>query len=422
MIPFETIEEDALQKLTDARVLLATTVRSIEATSEKLEEQEHYVIKLEFINGSIKNLLELFNKCKSTIQLEIESYEKKKTKVVEDSMKRLDELHDMKLRMSEIKVDPSLNSSGKSLFDFINEESVEELTNSVMMYIEKISKRPGNSFANSVKMRFFNEWNYLIPEWETIQSGYKKQMNSKLGQTQIHMLLDNNNSLESESVELLKGLNDHWDKCLMYNKSPSMELIQVLRDDYESLPNVIQILEKNSTIISQNCKDISRYLSTFNTIKNQFITFLKEIQDFNIEVLTKQVEADLLLELREFDYIASILHGYNEEIISYQTDFTLFMNSYYNLLVELKRRRKYTEQLQTVVKDFEAKIKIISDTDSNERRAFLDENADFIPQDLISGTIINSMAPNVNVHYQLERIPSISEKVINDVKSKLTFL
>lgn len=422
MILFKSIEADALEKLNEAKVLLANTVACIEETAGKLEKKDHRLIKLEFIYGSISNLLELFNKCKREVEIKIGTYLKDREGKVDELIVYLNDLQDVSMTLKKIKVDPTLNDSNKTLYDFINWDSITEISDYILECEKEYSKGPSKTFTDSIEMRLFNEWKYLSQEWEPIQNNYNKHMNSEILENHIQMLLDNNNSLEMESVELLQGLNDHWDKCMLYNKSPSNELLQILQDDYTSLPSVMQLLDKNSTIISQNCKDITRYLSNYETIKTQFITFLTEIQDFNVEVMSKQIESDLLLEFNKIDQIRSKIVQYKTELLGYKTDFFQFAEAYYNLLLELERRRKSNDRINKIIKKFQYEVGILSEQESMERDSFFSLNADFIPQDLIKGTVINSSYPEVNVNYKTEDIPEISSKLTEEVKNILTTL
>lgn len=404
--------------LEEARRRLALLADESDAVAEQTAKQPQKRAQLAFVCHATKDLMRVFEESKKGIETAMSRHTGDRETVLAEARTTISEFKKVKGQMIEIKVDFELNQHGKSLYDYINDDQIGLIITQLEASIKSIEKCLSATFIDSIEMRLDNEWKYISQQWDALYTNYQTQTNER--HNQIELLLENNTNLELETVELLHGLNDHYDKCQLYSKSPSPELLKVLCDDNESLPTVMQVLIKNCTIISQNFRDIKRYLSKFDSIKAQFISFLKEIESFNSEVISNQIEKDLLVELDTFDQTNDQILHYKEELLGYQTDCTLFMTSYYNLLVELERRRSYNDQLKRLSDEFQMKINSLYEEDSNQRNLFLEENADFIPQDLINPQIVNSDSPKVIIDYKLERIPRVSSNAIRDIISSLS--
>ncbi|GAV27117.1 hypothetical protein PMKS-000578 [Pichia membranifaciens] len=278
-----------------------------------------------------------------------------------------------------------------------------------------------SKIMENIIVRFQNESNYLYNEWESINSFYQKYFIRKENEKELDGLVKNNTELESEIVDILKELNNHLDNCIKYESQNSKnDLLRELVQKQSVQKSVsMDILQSNCDIISQNCKDIEKFVSIFEDFRNKLVKCFKEIKEFSANVLEKQVQNNLLKITREIKAHFDTLNVYKEDISQFSEDSLDFIDSYYYLVLEIDRRCTLNKKVQSLINDFESELKTLQEDDSIKRNQFMSDHAAFLPQNLADFDIINSKFPQLELSYTLENLPSLRKSIVEQSINKL---
>ncbi|GMM31385.1 protein kinase regulatory subunit [Martiniozyma asiatica (nom. inval.)] len=448
---FESLFNSAHNVLQIARSICSDTDNEIENCLQLLEKRESDKVLSDYGVVAIHQLLDLFDLVRQRISKEISDKLKQRDLFLKKINKELNKLQEIKIKMLQITVDfeiaienknfkpntdvynksfesenmensqdknKKVHNKKKTLYDFIDDESMSILLKDIGALNDKLCKTPDKKFIDSILLRFDNQATYLTKQWENIQSGYKSHFNDG-SDSLLTLLMKNNDAIEYDMVELLKGLNSHLDKCLIYQKEPTKELFNVIKDDDSKLASVLETLKKNANIVHQNCKDIQRIIAVMENHKIKSISFLNELNEFNENVVEKQIQGELSNEWEKMNEMVVVLYSMEEEVIGFQIDCQSFMESYNKLLLELERRRKTNLKIQKMITDFQTELETFKQEDIKKRGEFWHENAEFIPQDLIDGDFITSSFPKVVINYQLENIPKVSQASLSEAMNQL---
>ncbi|KAG0690549.1 autophagy protein 17 [Pichia californica] len=418
-----TIRINAINQLDEAKKICFLANNNLSNSFIKLSEKEKLSIELTYIMLSLKNHLQIFESLKKSIILLISNITEKKNLLINNTNLNLEKLDNILIKMKSIIVDKSFkllqNNIKNSLYDYINDDHVNIMKLRINELIIQLNDLLDNKIIENIIIRFQNESNYLFNEFESLNLFYKKYFIKKENEKELDNLVKNNSDLEFEIIQILKKLNLHLDNCIKYENNNNDDnenenLLIIIKNQNLTIFSLMNSLKNNCDIISQNCKDISKFITIFKDFKIKLIKCFKEIKEFSIDVLENQVQNNILKILRQLNDHLFTLNNYKNDINQFSQDFLQFIDSYYYLILEINRRNNLNLKVQNLINIFENDLKILQDDDFNKRSQFLNNNADFLPQNLIDFDIINSKFPLINLNYSLEKLPNLSKSVVEE--------
>lgn len=427
MSDISIIKTNAIEGLNKAKQICSAANSNLADSYTSLARKEKLIVELAFIVGSLKNHLKIFDCLKTSILMTITDITQKKDVYIIQAKDETKKLENIFTCMKSIDVDPSLNTdkikteSHNTLFDYINNVQVDEILSKMENVIEMIESLVDNKIMENIIVRFQNESNYLFNEWESLDSFYQKYFIKKENEKQLDNLVENNSELEAEIIDILKKLNLHLDNCIKYESTDNKDPIvyhEIKRGDIIK-QSWIDSLQSNCDIIFQNCRDIEKFISIFEDFRKNLTKCFKEIEEFCNNVLENQIQNNLLIIAQEIKYHFQTLNSYKKEINQFSEDYLQFIDSYYFLILEIERRCKINEKVQHLINNFEKELNILQKEDSVKRLQFMDENGEFLPQNLVDFDMINSKFPTVELKYSLEELPKLKKSVIEESIQKL---
>lgn len=420
------IRKDAIDELNEAKKICFIANQNLADSYDQLARKEKLTLELSFIVKSLRNHLRIFESLKRSISLCITDVSRKKSLYFVESKQEISKLEKIYDRMKSIKVDPSLCvtqncNENRTLYDYINNDHVSDIIANMGKHFTIIESLIDSKIMENIIIRFQNESNYLYNEWESINSFHQKYFIRKENEKELDGLVKNNSELEAEIIDILKKMNNHLDNCIKYEsgKVRDEQLFELAQKESIQKSALMDILQSNCDIISQNCKDIEKFVSIFEDFRNKLIKCFKEIKDFLVNVLEKQVQKNLLKITREIKTHFDTLATYKEDIMQFSEDFLDFINSYYYLVLEIDRRCTLNKKVQSLINDFENELKTLQDEDSIKRNQFMNDHAAFLPQNLADFDIINSKFPQLELSYTLEKLPNLKRSIVEESLNKL---
>lgn len=421
-----TIKNDAIIKLNEAKKICFVANQNLADSFDQLARKEKLTLELSFIVKSLRNHLRIFESLKRSVSLCISDVSRKKSLYFVESKQKINKLEKIYDQMKSIKVDPSLCvtkncNENRTLYDYINNDHISDIISKMDNHFVLIDSLVDSKIMENIIVRFQNESNYLYNEWESINSFYQKYFIRKENEKELDGLVKNNTELEAEIIDILKDLNTHLDNCINYElqNSKNDAFYDLMQKQSAQKAASMDILQSNCDIISQNCKDIEKFVSIFEDFRNKLIKCFKEIKDFSANVLEKQVQNNLLKITREIKAHFDTLNDYKEDIIQFSEDSLDFIDSYYYLVLEVDRRCALNKKVQNLINDFESELKTLQENDSIKRNQFMSDHAAFLPQNLADFDIINSKFPQLELSYTLENLPSLRKSIVEESINKL---
>lgn len=421
-----TIKNDAIIKLNEAKKICFVANQNLADSFDQLARKEKLTLELSFIVKSLRNHLRIFESLKRSVSLCISDVSRKKSLYFVESKQKINRLEKIYDQMKSIKVDPSLCvtkncNENRTLYDYINNDHISDIISKMDNHFVLIDSLVDSKIMENIIVRFQNESNYLYNEWESINSFYQKYFIRKENEKELDGLVKNNTELEAEIIDILKDLNTHLDNCINYElqNSKNDAFYDLMQKQSAQKAASMDILQSNCDIISQNCKDIEKFVSIFEDFRNKLIKCFKEIKDFSANVLEKQVQNNLLKITREIKAHFDTLNDYKEDIIQFSEDSLDFIDSYYYLVLEVDRRCALNKKVQNLINDFESELKTLQENDSIKRNQFMSDHAAFLPQNLADFDIINSKFPQLELSYTLENLPSLRKSIVEESINKL---
>lgn len=421
-----TIKNDAIIKLNEAKKICFVANQNLADSFDQLARKEKLTLELSFIVKSLRNHLRIFESLKRSVSLCISDVSRKKSLYFVESKQKINKLEKIYDQMKSIKVDPSLCvtkncNENRTLYDYINNDHISDIISKMDNHFVLIDSLVDSKIMENIIVRFQNESNYLYNEWESINSFYQKYFIRKENEKELDGLVKNNTELEAEIIDILKDLNTHLDNCINYElqNSKNDTFYDLMQKQSAQKAASMDILQSNCDIISQNCKDIEKFVSIFEDFRNKLIKCFKEIKDFSANVLEKQVQNNLLKITREIKAHFDTLNDYKEDIIQFSEDSLDFIDSYYYLVLEVDRRCALNKKVQNLINDFESELKTLQENDSIKRNQFMSDHAAFLPQNLADFDIINSKFPQLELSYTLENLPSLRKSIVEESINKL---
>lgn len=412
----------ATRCLTQAKGIVGGALDAEEAVAGQLALTDATLAKLEFAHTATKDLVALVNTYETRARDEANGWQLARAEMAQRGASVLDRLTRVKRALEGVTVEPGLEliaratgassppqnaescSERLTLYEFINDVELEDVRRQLQDSLHQLEisdpthKEP---WADKLKQ-----------EWKALDTQYVQARDDFYGV--IEPLMAQNSNLELETVDLLRGLNLHWDKC--QDKNPSRELLDVIKEDHQTLPDVMAMLEANCSQMSANCDKIASIVSALDTLKESMRAFVNKVQDFaQVSKETKNAETDISVLHKRFDLACAGAEGLVEDCV-------LFLDAYHELLMELDRRAAAQDRMARLVAQFETEARNLAQEDGSLRTAFLAQHADFLPLDLAPLKLVEAVPALPSVQYQRQQVPSVSAAGLAGVARQLELL
>ncbi|KAG7896213.1 uncharacterized protein OGAPODRAFT_88996 [Ogataea polymorpha] len=423
-IPIAQWVADARANLAHAEQVCNDANMYLTSTSEKLRRREMKVPKLIYYLDALKQQLRLLEIIRDSLVLNLNRVMEKRAALQSQLLKDVDRLH---RTIDTLKNTVVVFDGQTTLYEYISESGVEELFNGVSQNLKDIQTLIKGNRTDALLIRLTSDLDHLSNELNALDSKFRDM---RLVDTQsssidpISKLLEINAELEHDMVAILTSFNNHYDQCEKGEailKDPAVpqdekdELVSVLQNDVEELPEAQRSLTSNAEIIKKNCKEVMKILDIFEDYFQRVETYVCELQEYG--------ESKLRVQLKEFSDINTevsrkleIAQTHQDELVQYNSDFQQFVRSYYSLILELDRRMRVNEHISSAIDNFRSTISNIVEKDHEKRMEFLQKHGDFIPQNLVDSSVINSGTPQISINFDQEPLPAISKEVVQLAK------
>lgn len=212
--------------------------------------------------------------------------------------------------------------------------------------------------------------------------------------------------LEQDLVDFLKSLTDHFDKCnLMGNKKLPSE-------DREELFEIVSRDDGELTLIMSELQEAVCEVDSLTLETNDL---LRKKEDEKQKLKSAMFKISTEFEKHE-EYI-SVFQGISDLIQTFKTSckqdmhqvkelcqfYNKFKQSYQNLLKEVERRQDVALRMTEVLRSCEKQLQELNLTDIKERKLFLLNNGDYLPENIWPGEI-DDLSPLFTLEYSLKEI------------------
>ncbi|OWB67733.1 hypothetical protein B5S30_g3096 [[Candida] boidinii] len=458
----EFLRNDARLKLQEATKICNEADNLLVKTNESLNERDITLPKLIFIVNSLDQQLRLITIIKNSLILKFNDLVNLNNKLVNKLTKNLKKFENLIKILKTIEIDKSFseneNDSELTLFDFISEELVHELINDSESLIQDTSNSNRINKTNSLIIRFESDINNLKNNFKNLKL-LLENINHNTETGNDDTLKDNNNTnkttsnkgldyddnilklfkinqeLESELVSILHSFNNHYDQCnkgytLIINnnnddnQADNIEIVKFLQNDYNQLPNDLNLLKDCSIQIIKNSNEILNLIDlNFNKLKFKIEKILIKFKE------KFQVINEFLIEfennLNEFTLKISNLKSLKNNIRLISINFKNFIKSYYNLILEIDRRNNLNLKLQKLINEFKLNSNNLINDDFRLKENFLNLNGDYLPRNLITNSKFSNILSFenslnlINIDYNFENLPNLNKNLINEAKNYL---
>ncbi|GMM44678.1 hypothetical protein DAPK24_012530 [Pichia kluyveri] len=414
-IDIKLIKLKLINQLNNAKQFCLLTNENLSNSFKDLQEKDKLSNKLIFSINSFNHQLLIFKEInKSILNLlnDHQSIIKSFKENVEFSINERFQLYNQ-LKSIDVKKDliTNNNNNNHTLYDYIDISESELIVDQINIHLNKLNTLWDNKIINNIKLRFQNHFNYLQNEWNLIISFKENYLIKKDIDLQIDELIAKNHLLENEIVIILNKMNNQLDDCILFedqllnNNTPDTKLYDKIKKYPSSSLSELTDLTNNCDIINQNCKDINKFLKIYKNCQFKLKNCLEEINDFNLNILTKQVQNILIPSLTIINKEKLKIEQLQIDLQIFIDDSKKFIKSYHNLINEINRRKKLNEKVELMINSFQNDLLNLQNDDIIIRSKFLNENNDYLPQDLISNSFFESKFPEISVAYKLEDLP-----------------
>jgi len=247
-----------------------------------------------------------------------------------------------------------------------------------------------NKDTNNLLTPLKNGWNFYISEYDKL---YKDKNSHVLS------LLNEINNDSTSFNNILGQMKEIFDSKLL-NSNPNY--IDTIKD---SCLKILSLKDKYSDI--NKLSSLNNYLQPFNNyinkMNNSIDNISKKINDYFMSVRAVKNILEKLIDK---------FSGYYKGLKNIEEDFKFletpghFINSYDNTLIELKRRKKFNNNIQEEI----LKIKAMTNNENYQRKKFIEENKKYLTLDftklfkLENKIIFNYDYHNNNEHIELSML------------------
>nr|BAQ19540.1 autophagy-related protein 17 [[Candida] boidinii] len=464
----EFLRDDARLKLQEATKICNDADNSLIKTNEYLNERDITLPKLIFIVNSLDQQLRLITIIKNSLILKFNDLINLNNKLINKLTKNLKKFENLIKVLKNIKIDKSFNDTNNNhdyeltLFDFISEELVNELINDSESLIQDNSISNKINKTNSLIIRFESDINNLKNNFKNLKL-LLENINHTENEHNLNNINNNNKDiidyddnilklfkinqeLESELVSLLQSFNNHYDQCnkgynLIINNENNnennnnnannannqinnIEILNFLKNDYNQLPNNLNLLNDCSIQIIKNSNEILNLIDlNFNKLKFKIekilIKFKEKFKNLNEFLI------EFKKNLNDFSFKIKNLKLLIKKIKLISINFKNFIKSYYNLIIEIDRRFNLNLKINKLINEFKLNSNNLINDNFKLKENFLNLNGDYLPKNLISNLKFNNILSFennlnlINIDYNFEILPNLNKNLINEAKNYL---
>lgn len=425
MTNIDDIKSKSIENLDTAKRICFKANESLTNSFNTAKKKDTLTEELREIIISIKNHFQIFLSLKDLITQSVVETEDKKTKILTDSKHSLGLLDKTLDSLKSIIVEPSLNpdrrtgtssehlEKQKTLYDFIDTDTLNIKVIDIENNVKIVEYILDSKTVENLKFRLDKQSKQLFIELENMDKFSRKFIVDQSMNNKIDDIIRNNSELEVEIIDILKQLNTHLDNCISYQSDNSNDsLLEEIMNFQLRSTSLMALLENHCDVIFQNDRDLSNILDFYHEFKGKLRKCLLQIDEFISSVLEKQVQNNLLVNDKKCLSCLEIISKETSQVSEFINDSEEFIKSYYSLILEMNRRKALNYKVRNLIDNFEADLKTLQNEDHITRRKFLEEHADYLPNDLVDPGLINSKFPTIEFSYALENLPTIKNSSV----------
>ncbi|KAF9097342.1 Structural maintenance of chromosomes protein 3 [Mortierella sp. GBA35] len=260
------------------------------------------------------------------------------------------------------------------LFDFLDEVSLQRLQQESTERIQRIQATTQR--LQDLVIHFGNQ--------RTEFKGYMANAIT-LDESTLSFARDKMHLQEQQTTtmaELLVSLAKHYDQVvhvLTADIHPTDEELELLRNDTDEVPVVIEELEESLALVQATSEEVGVREHLYATAYEEAVLFFRKIEALEPDLL-ELVEIFRLAEGLEEDFHTTekLIGEINSLAIWYEE----FHNSYGALTVEIVRRHQVHQTQERLVEEFMQKMQASYADEMNQRAVFSERHGKFLPVDL----------------------------------------
>ncbi|KAF9921919.1 autophagy protein 17 [Linnemannia zychae] len=299
------------------------------------------------------------------------------------------------------------------LFDFLDEVSLQRLEQESTERVQRIQATTQR--LQELVVHFSNQ---------RIESkGYMSNAIT-LDESTLSFARDKMHLQEQQTTtmaELLVSLAKHYDQVvqvLTADIHPTDEELELLRNDTDEVPIVIEELEESLALVQATTEEVGVREHLYSTAYGEAVAFFKKIEALEPD-LVELVETFRRAEGLEDDFNATekLIGEINSLAIWYEE----FHNSYDALVVEIVRRHQSHQRQEKLVADFIQKMQANYSGEMNQRAMFSERHGKFLPVDLCPTFADNPPTHEVLTHGEWN-LPMPTRSTLQHVENQLSQL
>lgn len=219
-------------------------------------------------------------------------------------------------------------------------------------------------------------------------------------------------SLALDMTSILASVTSHYDQCLRLKHmepahADALSLLELVSADARQLEPARQTLET----IQLEAIEIYEYLQ---------LTRTPPISAKALRETLSQMGAALSVETAPF---TASLESLEQFCTSLTDHYNQFIHSYYNMMMEVRRREKVRALfLQEVDRSLQTAFRAFEKEEMVVRKQFWADNGEFIPKDLVSPAFLQWSAklPPLSLHMEDESLPEIPLLTLTALEKYIT--
>ncbi|KAL9650735.1 hypothetical protein ABK040_001789 [Willaertia magna] len=320
----------------------------------------------------------------------------------------------------------------KSLFDFVNIESVTQLQQQACTELKRITliERKGNEILQDVDLQFDDVQRNsellmnLTGKTDSITTSTNDEQmvqssNDNSPQLNINFLQNLTENAISDDMNLnqqdifsmtnivleIAGHNDRLQHLLNPVFYSSIDFDD-LEQKNNNLRNYISKLENHFEIITNNYYNVNQKYQKFSEFYRLSITCYKQLEQLSPTIPQKVVELDELqttFHQHKMDSLSTF-----EEIRELTVWYTFFVTSYDKMLLEIDRRRKVIKQTQEIIDEFRQKIDQIYIEEEQKRQQFFKDYGEYLPGSLCPSILESTVKFQIVPEKWTSNLPELS--------------
>lgn len=411
---------------------ICTEANSLVTTSRKqIEQATSLWTQVRFVPEAIDQQLNRIKAVEDSLDKAQGKGNEELNRAIND-LREMEETLDASLRnLENTQLDPGFitddnNHGKKNLRSFVFEDGIEKLKHTIKEIID--ASKHTQTQASEDLSKIHQETEDLTSKKiaTSIQEAKDKSLEN------AHQGADVIASNAHSMAELLESLTRHYDQCMtavdMSQKTPKThrqsnseldELLSVLENDSQQVEDVVNELYGHRKAIEASEKSVSDF---YNSIQARYT----EVVDY-FEVVDQFTKSKLPGYLKTLDgysqkqkYHVEEISGLIKELSSLVEYYDIFLNSYHALILEIGRRTKAEQKMQSIIDDMSKTLSRFRQEEVEARKEFINDRGNYLPNDLWSGLTDNPSEAKIEFDQSnTNKLPTISEESIQKAKKEI---